>query len=48
MADVFEFHPQLDAARARLWQLMVRLWPGYDGYQRRTEREIPVVILEPR
>jgi hypothetical protein len=25
---------------------MVREWPGYDGYQRKTDREIPVVVLE--
>jgi deazaflavin-dependent oxidoreductase (nitroreductase family) len=31
--------------RARLWELMVEIWPAYDEYQRRTEREIPVVVL---
>ncbi|HWY89904.1 MAG TPA: nitroreductase family deazaflavin-dependent oxidoreductase [Solirubrobacteraceae bacterium] len=34
--------------RARLWALMVRVYGGYDDYQRRTEREIPLVVLEPR
>ncbi len=34
--------------RARLWPEAVRVWPGYDGYQRRTDREIPLVILERR
>jgi len=34
--------------RARLWPKAVEVYPGYEGYQRRTEREIPVVILEPR
>jgi deazaflavin-dependent oxidoreductase (nitroreductase family) len=29
-----------------LWQKMVEEWPDYDSYQRSTEREIPVVILE--
>ncbi len=29
-----------------LWQTMVAEWPSYDDYQRRTEREIPVVVLE--
>lgn len=29
-----------------LWREMTRLWPDYDNYQRRTERIIPVVILE--
>ena len=31
--------------RARLWSLMAQAWPAYDGYQRRTDREIPVVVL---
>ena len=43
------------AARARtasadekpeLWQLMSSEWPKYDEYQRKTTREIPVVVLE--
>lgn len=29
-----------------LWKLMTGIWPAYDEYQARTEREIPVVILE--
>jgi deazaflavin-dependent oxidoreductase (nitroreductase family) len=32
--------------RERLWQLVNRQWPDYDSYQTRTDREIPVVILE--
>ena len=36
------------SAKPRLWSIMVRQWPGYDGYQRNTDREIPVVVLEPR
>jgi deazaflavin-dependent oxidoreductase (nitroreductase family) len=34
--------------RARLWSLMTEVWPAYDEYQARTEREIPVVVLERR
>jgi len=34
--------------RERLWRLMTEKWPAYDDYQRRTERQIPVVILERR
>jgi deazaflavin-dependent oxidoreductase (nitroreductase family) len=43
------------AARARtatpeekpaLWKAMAETWPAYDDYQRKTEREIPVVVLE--
>jgi deazaflavin-dependent oxidoreductase (nitroreductase family) len=34
--------------RKRLWALMLRVYGGYEDYQRRTDREIPVVVLEPR
>jgi len=34
--------------RARLWQEVVQLYDGYRGYQERTDREIPLVVLEPR
>jgi hypothetical protein len=30
-----------------LWRLMTGNRPAYDDYQTKTEREIPVVILEP-
>lgn len=33
--------------RPRLWSLMTARYSGYDSYQRRTEREIPVVVLSP-
>jgi deazaflavin-dependent oxidoreductase (nitroreductase family) len=32
--------------RERLWRLMTEDWPAYDDYQRRTDREIPVVVFE--
>jgi F420H(2)-dependent quinone reductase len=32
--------------RARLWLQAVAVWPDYEEYQKRTERLIPVVILE--
>lgn len=34
--------------RARLWPKAVALYGSYRSYQERTEREIPLVILEPR
>lgn len=43
------------AARARtataeekpdLWKTMASIWPDYDNYQTKTDRQIPVVILE--
>lgn len=35
------------AERAALWSKMAAVWPDYDKYQANTEREIPVVVLEP-
>ncbi len=29
-----------------LWRIMTSIWPDYDRYQARCERDIPVVILE--
>ena len=34
--------------RERLWRLAARQWPDYDVYRTRTDREIPVVVLERR
>ncbi len=33
--------------RPELWRLMTEVWPPYDEYQTKTDREIPVVVLEP-
>jgi deazaflavin-dependent oxidoreductase (nitroreductase family) len=33
--------------RERLWREIVDLYSGYDTYQARTSRQIPVVVLEP-
>jgi len=35
-----------DGEKPKLWREMVGHWPAYDEYQRKTEREIPVVVLE--
>jgi deazaflavin-dependent oxidoreductase (nitroreductase family) len=32
--------------KPRLWRLMAAIWPDYDRYQKRTSRDIPVVIVE--
>jgi len=32
--------------RPELWKQMAEIWPDYDAYQRRTDRQIPIVILE--
>jgi hypothetical protein len=36
------------AERAALWPRLVELYSDYDSYQSWTDREIPVVVLEPR
>ena len=36
------------AERARLWDVVTAAHDNYAGYQRRTDREIPVVVLSPR
>lgn len=33
--------------RERLWTKMAEVWPQYDDYQKKTDREIPIVVLEP-
>jgi deazaflavin-dependent oxidoreductase (nitroreductase family) len=32
--------------RDRLWKLLTEVWPDYDEYQAKTDRQIPVVVLE--
>jgi deazaflavin-dependent oxidoreductase (nitroreductase family) len=34
--------------RARLWLLMAEVWPAYDDYRAKTDRQIPVVVLTRR
>jgi deazaflavin-dependent oxidoreductase (nitroreductase family) len=33
--------------RARWWERAVAVWPDYADYQTKTDREIPVFVLEP-
>ncbi|RLP99524.1 nitroreductase family deazaflavin-dependent oxidoreductase [Micromonospora sp. CV4] len=32
--------------KQRMWSTMTAIWPAYDDYQARTDRDIPVVVLE--
>jgi deazaflavin-dependent oxidoreductase (nitroreductase family) len=32
--------------KPELWKVMTAAWPAYDEYQTKTDREIPVVVLE--
>jgi deazaflavin-dependent oxidoreductase (nitroreductase family) len=35
-----------DDERRELWPTMTAEWPPYDDYQKKTDRQIPIVILE--
>lgn len=46
--DVFRAHAR-DATpeeKPEMWRKIAAVWPDYDDYQERTERVIPVVVLE--
>ena len=47
-ADRFKAHARTAGAEEKpaLWKKMVAEWPSYDEYQRKTDREIPVVVLD--
>ena len=32
--------------RAKLWDKLAAVWPDYNSYAEKTDREIPVVVLE--
>lgn len=46
--DVFEARHRVasGAERERIWKQMAAMYPPYTDYQAKTEREIPVVVLE--
>ena len=33
--------------KRRLWKRLVAMYPSYENYQKRTDRVIPVILLEP-
>ena len=41
-------HTATAEEKADLWPRVVAAYKGYAGYQRRTERDIPLVVCEPR
>jgi deazaflavin-dependent oxidoreductase (nitroreductase family) len=47
-ADRFRAHARTATPdeKPELWQTMAEIWPDYENYQTRTDREIPVVVLE--
>jgi len=48
MGDRFKAHARTANGdeRPAMWTEMTSHWPDYERYQRRTDREIPVVVLE--
>ncbi|RKQ93402.1 deazaflavin-dependent oxidoreductase (nitroreductase family) [Solirubrobacter pauli] len=32
--------------KAEMWKTMTAEWPAYDDYQKKTDREIPIIVLE--
>ena len=46
--EVFAAHARIadGEERERLWKLAAQQWPAYDDYAKKTDREIPVVVLE--
>jgi deazaflavin-dependent oxidoreductase (nitroreductase family) len=49
-ADVHELVARVATPeeKARYWPVAVAAWPDYDNYQQATDRDIPLVICEPR
>jgi F420H(2)-dependent quinone reductase len=50
LAEVHELRARVADAteKASLWPLAAAVWPDYDQYQADTDRDIPLVICEPR
>ena len=46
--DKFKAHARTATPeeKAVMWPIMTKEWPDYDTYQTKTERDIPVVVLE--
>ena len=43
----YRAHTAVGAERAQWWARAAEVWPDYDRYQTKTDRQIPIVILEP-
>ena len=48
MADRFKAKARVATPeeKAEMWPTMTKEWPAYDDYQKKTDREIPIVVLE--
>ena len=49
LAEKFTAHARTaeGAERERLWTKLAQIWPDYDEYAKKTDRQIPIVVLEP-
>ncbi len=43
----YRAHEASGTEKEEWWERAVKVWPDYAGYQRRTERQIPLFVLEP-
>ncbi|MFF0465416.1 nitroreductase family deazaflavin-dependent oxidoreductase [Streptomyces mexicanus] len=43
----YRARPTTEAERQEWWDRAVRAWPSYDDYRSKTDRTIPVLLLEP-
>ena len=48
-ADKFDADVRVatDDEKPEMWAKMTAAWPHYDEYQAKTDRQIPVVVLQP-
>ena len=48
LGDKFTAHARTATAAEKpaMWDVMAKAWPAYNDYQKKTSREIPVVVLE--
>ena len=46
--DKFTAHARTanEQEKPAMWEVMAKAWPAYNDYQKKTSREIPVVVLE--
>jgi deazaflavin-dependent oxidoreductase (nitroreductase family) len=46
--DRFQAHAREATAdeKPEMWRTMTKEWPAYDDYQKKTDRQIPIIVLE--
>ena len=43
----YRAHTAVGQEREQWWARAAAIWPDYDNYQTKTDRQIPIVVLEP-